>query len=105
MTLSNLLAYFLYLFSISKVVARKLRESIRARFLWEDMELEKRYPLANWEAMSMKQLKGREEVWELKSLSHFNEALLGKRLSRFNFDLDQLCRRVVVEESRGSTLT
>lgn len=71
-TLSNLLVYYMYLFPIPKSIAKK-SEAIQARFLWEDSEISP----GEWEAM--KQLKERGGLG-IKSLIHFNEALLGKRL-------------------------
>jgi hypothetical protein len=91
-TLSNLPTYFLFLFPIQVGVANWL-EKLQRDFLWSGLENEPKFHLVNWKkACTPIPLGG----LGIKSLSDFNQALLGKSLSRFAVEREAFWRQIMI---------
>ncbi|KAK9988960.1 hypothetical protein SO802_029199 [Lithocarpus litseifolius] len=77
-TLSSLLTYFLFLFTVPKAVAIRL-ERIQKNFLWNSLKECFKYPLVAWEKVCFPLELGGLGIQKLVSI---NQALLGKWLWR-----------------------
>jgi hypothetical protein len=96
-TLSNLLTYFLSLFSIPIRVANHF-EKLQRDFLWGGIDEEFKYHLVRWDKVC-------SSIFEvglgIRNLRTFNQALLGKWLWRYGYERDAWWR-VVVDSKYGS---
>ncbi|KAL4643428.1 hypothetical protein ACB092_02G091600 [Castanea dentata] len=73
-TLSSLLTYYLFLFTILKAVATRL-ERIQRNFLWGSSVECFKYPLVAWKKVFLSRELGGLGI---RNLVSFNQALLGK---------------------------
>ena len=90
-TISSLLTYYLYLFTIPKAVATRL-ECIQRNFLWGSSVECFKYPLVAWEKICLPcELSG----LGIQNLAFFNQTLLGKWLWRYGHEITHLWWRVI----------
>jgi hypothetical protein len=92
-TLSSLPTYFLSLFTISVSVAQSI-EKLQRNFLWDGMGDGVKYHLVRWDQVCSPMDCGGLDV---KNLTLFNKALLGKWLWRFAVEESYLWRRVIAQ--------
>ena len=91
-TLSNLPTYFLSLFPIPAVVAKRI-EQIQRNFLWGSSAEEGKFHLVKWDQVCSPYSNGGLAI---RNIRQFNEALLGKWLWRFGVEKEALWRQVIV---------
>jgi hypothetical protein len=91
-TLFNLLTYFMSLFRVPTVVAKRI-ETIQRNFVWGSSEEEVKFHLVKWDEICSPYSNGGLAI---KNLRQFNVALLGKWLWRFGMEREALWRRVVL---------
>ena len=92
--LSNSPTYFLSLFPISAIVAKRI-EKIQRNFLWGSSEEEFKFHLVNWEQICTPYPNGGLAI---RYLRRFNKALFGKWSWRFAVERVAFGRPVVLEK-------